>query len=139
MVAYYRVMVFLERQYAVVAQSCWSGTANLRSTVAPGPRCSRRNSISVTLSNRSRVIRSLSPRIVENDAERLTMSRPDAADAVPQIDPIRAASALHGTMMNREHNAVTPAKRHNDRPRLHTRPLLGHHEFSAGKVFGFRQ
>src|SRR5262245_58536158 len=75
-----------------------------------------------------RVIRSLSLRVVENDAERMTMSRPDAADAVPEIDAIRAASARHGTMMNRKYNAITLAKRHNDRPRLHPWPLFRHHE-----------
>ena len=96
--------------------------------------------IAVRLSNRLNVIRSLSLRVVENDAERMTMSRPDAADAVPEIDAIRAASARHGTMMNREHNTITLAKRHNDRPRLHSRPLLRHHEFATGKVVvGFRQ
>ena len=114
--------------------------SELRSTVAPGPSRSCRNSTSATLSNRLKVIPSLSLRVVENDANRMTMSRPDAADAVPEIGAIRAASALYGTIMNREHNAITLAKRHNDRPRLHTRPLLRHHEFSTGKVFvGFRQ
>ena len=91
-------------------------------------------------SNTFRVIRSLSLCVVENDTDRITVSRPDAADAVPEIDAIRAASALHGAIMNREHNSITLAKRHNDRPRLHTRPLLRHHEFATGKVFvGFRQ
>src|SRR5712692_9470092 len=112
-----------------------SGTANLRSTVAPGPSCSCRNSRSAGLSNRFQVIRSLSLRVVENDADRVTMSAPDAADAVQEIDAIRSASALHGTIMNREHNAITLAKRHNDRSRLHPRPLLRHHEFATGKVF----
>ncbi len=83
---------------------------------------------------------SLSLRVVENDAERVAVSRPDAADAVPEIDPIHAASALNRSMMNREHDAVTLAQRHNDRPRLHSWPLLRHHEFAAGKVFvGFGQ
>src|SRR5262245_37747465 len=96
--------------------------------------------ISARISNRFNVIRSLSLRVVENDAERMTMSRPEAADAVPEIDAIRAASARHGTMMNREHNAITLAQRHNDRPRLHPRPLLRHDEFATGKVMvGLRQ
>jgi len=35
---------------------------------------------------------------------------------------------------------MTLAKRHNNRPRMHTRPLLRHHEFATGKVFvGVRQ
>ena len=59
---------------------------------------------------------------------------------MPEIHAICAASALHGTIMNREHHAITLAKRHNDRSRLHTGPLLRHHEFATGKVFvGFRQ
>ncbi len=70
----------------------------------------------------------------------MTVSRPDAADAVPEIHAIHAASTLHGAIMNCEHYAVALAKRYNDRPRLHTRPLLRHHEFATGKVLvGLRQ
>src|SRR5262245_9819479 len=75
-----------------------------------------------------------SSRVVKNDAERMTMSPADAANAVPEIYPIRAASARHGTMMNCEHDAVTLTKRHNHRSGLHPRPLLCHHEFAAGKI-----
>jgi hypothetical protein len=86
------------------------------------------------------VIRLLSLGIVKNDAERMTLSRPDPADAVPEIDAVHAATALHGAIMNREHNAITLAKRHNHRPRLHTRPLLRQYEFATGKVLvGSRQ
>ena len=92
------------------------------------------------LSNRSSVIQSFSRRVVENDTERMTMSRANAADAVPQVDAIHAARALHRTMMDGEDNGVTLPKRHDFRPRLHARPLLGHHEFAAREVtFGFGQ
>src|SRR5262245_63270418 len=86
------------------------------------------------LSNRFKVTRSLSSRVVKNDAQRMTMSPPNAADAVPEIHPIRAASALDGTMMNREYDTVTLTEWHNHRSRLHPRPLLSHHEFTAGKI-----
>jgi hypothetical protein len=36
------------------------------------------------------VISSLSLRVMENDADHMTVSRPDAADAVPEIHAIRA-------------------------------------------------
>src|SRR5215472_5206975 len=70
----------------------------------------------------------------------MTMSPADAANAVPEIYPICAASALHGTMMNCEHDAVALTKRDHHRSRLHPRPLLCHHEFAAGKILiGFGQ
>src|SRR5262245_13252935 len=62
------------------------------------------------------------------------MSRANAADAMPEVNAIDTASTLHRAMMNCEHKAVSLAKRNNDWPRLHTRPLLGHHEFTASKV-----
>src|SRR5262249_38659895 len=91
------------------------------------------------LSNRFKVPLT-SSRVVKNDAERMTMAPADAANAVPEIYPIRAPSALHGTMMNCEHDAVTLTKRHNHRSRLHPRPLLCHYEFAADKILiGFGQ
>ena len=54
-------------------------------------------------------------RVMENDADRTTMSRPDAAYTVPEIHAIDTASPLHRAMVNREYNAVTLSKRHNDR------------------------
>ena len=53
---------------------------------------------------------------MENDTKRMTLSRTDAADAVPQIDPIRPARTLHGPMVNRENDAVTLSKRYHYRP-----------------------
>lgn len=81
-----------------------------------------------------------SQRVVENDAERMTMSRSDAADAVPEFHAIYSPVTLHGAIINCEHNAVPLSKRQNHRPRLHARALLGHHEFAAREIFvGFRQ
>ena len=81
-----------------------------------------------------------SVRIVENDTERMTVSRQDAAHAVTEIHAIHALVTLHRAIMNCEHNAISLSKRHNYRPRLHTRSLFRHHEFAAREVFvGFRQ
>src|SRR5688500_9842731 len=83
--------------------------------------------------------RELSLRVVENDAQRMPMSRSDAADAVAEIHSIHAPLTLHGSIMDCEHNAVPLSKRHNHRPRLHARALLCHHELAAREfIVGFR-
>ena len=70
----------------------------------------------------------------------MTMPRANAADAVPKVDPIHTARALHRTLMDGEDNRVTLPERHDFRPRLHARPLLGHHEFAAREIAaGFGQ
>jgi len=71
---------------------------------------------------------------VENDADCMTAPRPDAADAVAQVDAIRAARTLHGPVVNRENNAVSLTKRHHRRPALHARTLLRHDELTTGEV-----
>src|SRR5262249_36027344 len=52
------------------------------------------------------VMRSLSLGVVENNAERVTVSRPDAADAMAEIDAIPPACPLHRALMHREQHAV---------------------------------
>ena len=64
----------------------------------------------------------------------MTVSRPDAADAVPQVDAIRAARTLNGPIMNCENDGVALAERHDHRPALHARTLLRHNELSSGEV-----
>src|ERR1700679_1091608 len=73
-------------------------------------------------------------RIVENDADRMTAPREDAADAVPQIHAIRTACALHRPVVNRENNSVALTQRHDYRSALHARALLRHDELAAGEV-----
>ena len=73
-------------------------------------------------------------RVVENDADCMTVSRPDAADAVPQVDAIRAARTLNGPVMNCENNGVALTERHDHRPALHARTLLRHDELSSSEV-----
>jgi hypothetical protein len=73
-------------------------------------------------------------RVVENNADRVPMSRPYAAYAMPEIHAIHTAGALHRAVMNRKHDPVPLTERRNNRPRLHARTLLRHHEFAAGKI-----
>ena len=51
-------------------------------------------------------MRSLSLGVVENNAERVTVSRPDAADAMAEMHPIHAACPLHRALMHREQHAI---------------------------------
>src|ERR1700761_2400458 len=64
----------------------------------------------------------------------MAVSRPDAADSVPQVYSIRAARPLHGPVVNCENDAVSLAKRHHHRTALHTRPLLRHGELAAREI-----
>ena len=62
---------------------------------------------------------------MEDDTERVTMPRANAADAVPKLDPVHTARALHRTVMDGEDNRVALPKRHDFWPRLHARALFG--------------
>src|SRR5512134_1540546 len=111
-----------------------SDRAKPRSTTAPGPNCSCRDSTSPSSSNRSFVIQAPSRRIVEDDPQRVAMPRAYAAHAMAEIDPVHAARALHRTVMDGEYHRVALAQRHHFRSRLHARTLLGDHEFAAREV-----
>jgi hypothetical protein len=52
---------------------------------------------------------------MENDTERMTMPRANAAYAVPKLDPVHTARALHRTVMDSEDNRVTLSERHDFR------------------------
>jgi hypothetical protein len=89
------------------------------------------------LSKRFSIMRSRSPlsfRVVEDDAGRVAMSRANAADAVSEHAPVDASLALHRTLLDREDNGVALPERHNNRPRLHARALLGHDELTTREV-----
>ena len=47
--------------------------------------------------------------VVEDDAECVTLPRAQAANSVPQVDPIGTARSLNRTMMHGEGYAVTLA------------------------------
>src|ERR1700694_6082370 len=74
--------------------------AKLRRIVAPGPTGSSLSSIFEGSSNRLIVMGLPLCRVVENDADCMKVSRPDAADAVPQVDAIRAGGPLNGPAMD---------------------------------------
>ena len=50
--------------------------------------------------------------IVENDADSMAMAGAQLADAVPEIDAIRSARALHRSVMHREYHRVALPERH---------------------------
>ena len=54
--------------------------------------------------------------VVEDDAQGLTVSRPNAADAVAESDAIDATSTSYRAIVNRKHNAVPLTKRYDYRP-----------------------
>jgi hypothetical protein len=58
----------------------------------------------------------------------------DPADAVAQIDPVRAFGALRRPVMNRKQHGVALLERHDLGAALHARPLLGQNEFAAGEI-----
>jgi hypothetical protein len=73
-------------------------------------------------------------RVVEDNAERVTLAAAHFAHPMPEIDAIRATSPLHRTMMHSEDHRIALAKRHNRSPRLHAWPLLGENKLAAGEV-----
>ena len=62
------------------------------------------------------VIQVCSQRVVEDDADRVPVPRPNAADPVPEIDPIHSAAAPHRPMVDREDDAVTLSQGHDFGP-----------------------
>jgi hypothetical protein len=77
---------------------------------------------------------------VEDDAKGVPLPRPETAYAMAEIDTIGAPRSLDRTMMHCESHSVALAERDHLGPRLHTRPLLGQHEFASGEIFlGLRE
>lgn len=72
--------------------------------------------------------------IVENDANGVPLPGPETAYAVPEIDAIDTPRSLKRTTMHCERHRIALAKRNYLGPRLHTRPLLGEHEFASGEI-----
>src|SRR5580704_7418065 len=78
--------------------------------------------------------------IVEYDSDRMALAGPQPADAMAQVDAIAALGALDRPVVDGEHDGVALLERHDLRPALHARPLLGQHELAAGEVLaGLRQ
>jgi len=62
------------------------------------------------------------------------MTRSDAADTMPQIDPVHTTAALHRPLPNREYNPVPLPEGHHLSARLHAGALFRYHELSTRKV-----
>jgi hypothetical protein len=73
-------------------------------------------------------------RIVEDNAERVALTTPKPTDAVPHVDAINATRAVNGTIMNGEGHGISLTQGNNLGARLHSRPLLGHHEFPTLEI-----
>jgi hypothetical protein len=77
---------------------------------------------------------------VENDTEGRAPSAPNTAHAVSHVDAVDATSARHRTLMNSEHDRVTPLQRHDFDARLHARTLLRQDKLTALELAsGLRQ
>src|SRR5438105_1522594 len=78
--------------------------------------------------------RSLSSRVVEDDAGGVAPPRAQAAHAVAELHAICAARAAYRPLVDREDHRVALRERHDLRARLYARALLGHDELAAGEV-----
>ena len=73
-------------------------------------------------------------RIVKNQPERMSVSAPQPAHAVPHVHPVNPARALHRPVMDREDHAFALDQRNDLGARLQARALLGENEFAAREV-----
>ena len=71
---------------------------------------------------------------MKNDAGGVAVARADAAHAMPQVHAIHTAHAPHGAVMDGDHRSVALTQRQHERPRLHARTLLGHHELATFEI-----
>ena len=70
----------------------------------------------------------------------MTVTGADLADAMAQINPVEAARPLYRPVMHSKSHRIALPERHHFGPRLHSRPLLGQHEFATGEIAArFRQ
>ena len=72
--------------------------------------------------------------IVKDDAERMPVAGTHATHPMAQVDTIGSSGALHGSMVNREDDAIALVERHHLGARLHPWPLFRKHEFAAGEA-----
>ena len=76
---------------------------------------------------------------MEDDSERSPAATAQLANAVAHCDPVSSTSTADRAMVDRKDDRFAGSKRHDQNPRLHARPLLGQHEFSALKFFWVAQ
>src|SRR3954447_19729659 len=89
-------------------------------TSASGPSCWKR--------------RRTSRRVVKDDAQRVAPAGADSAHSVPQVHPIDSSASPHRTLTDGEHHSISLLERYYLGPRLHSGPLLSHHELPAVEV-----
>ena len=70
-------------------------------------------------------------RVVEDDAERVTVPGAQPADAVAHVDAVGAAGALDRAVVDGEDHPVALAQWHDLGAGLHARPLFGEHDFAT--------
>ena len=71
---------------------------------------------------------------MEDDADGVAHSGTDTADAMPEIDPVVALTALNGPIMDGERYGIALAQRDDLGAALHPGPLFGQHELTAREV-----
>src|SRR2546423_14850049 len=72
--------------------------------------------------------------VVEDHAQRVAGNRAQSADAVAHVDAVDAAYALHGAVSDRENHGLSHLERHDLRPRLHARALIGEVELPTAEI-----
>src|SRR3984957_2941082 len=73
-------------------------------------------------------------RVVKDDADGMTHSGAQAADAVPEVHAVIALRPSHRSVMNREGHRITLSKRDDLGATLHARPLFGQDKLPAGEI-----
>src|SRR5215211_7340674 len=105
---------------------CAASSAAPRSTQAPSAiRSGGGRSLPCSAANSAAVARERSERIVKDDAECEARSGMQPADAVAHSDPISAARAGDGPLVDGKDDGVALLQVHDFGARLHSRPLLG--------------
>src|SRR6185437_16962081 len=72
--------------------------------------------------------------IMEDHADGVTAAGTQAAHAMPEVDAIGAARAMHRAVMHGERNRVSLLERNHLGARLHARTLLGQHELATLEI-----
>jgi hypothetical protein len=72
--------------------------------------------------------------VVENDAGCVALPRAQAANAVPQVDPVGAPRPLNRAMVHGKRYSIPLAQGYYLRSRLHPRTLFREHKLAAGEI-----
>jgi hypothetical protein len=75
-----------------------------------------------------------SPRVMEDDSNCMLHAFAEAADAVPQVHPIRSLSSLDRAVMHGERHGIALPQRYEFGPALHPRLLFREDKFTASEI-----